>query len=214
MINNNVLLIGAGGHASVLLEILIELKINVIGYVSQIPASNKNLFSSFVWYKNDQDILKFDKSNISLVNGIGSLPGNRSRSEFYCKYKELGFSFANVISKDAKISSYATLEEGVQVMRGAIIQTGSEIGANSIVNTGSSIDHDCSIGSNNHIAPGVSISGNVTSGANVHFGTGSSVIHNIKINKDSVIASGATVTKNIDSNTICYPARTVIKPLK
>ena len=42
--NNNVLLVGSGGHASVLLDMLIELKINVLGYVSQIPASNKNLF--------------------------------------------------------------------------------------------------------------------------------------------------------------------------
>jgi sugar O-acyltransferase (sialic acid O-acetyltransferase NeuD family) len=205
--NDSVLLIGSGGHASVLLEMLIEQKINILGYVSPLPAINQKLFSDFHWFKSDENILQFDKTVVKLVNGIGSLPGNTLRADFYNKYKDLGYSFATQVSEGAGVSRYATLEEGVQVMRGAIIQTGTSIGYNSIVNTGSIVDHDCSIGSNNHIAPGVTISGVVTSQSNVHFGTGSSVIQSININENVVIGAGTTITKDIDKNTICYPAR-------
>ena len=45
--NDGVLLIGSGGHASVLLDMLIEQKINVLGYVSPLPAVTQKLFSEF-----------------------------------------------------------------------------------------------------------------------------------------------------------------------
>jgi sugar O-acyltransferase (sialic acid O-acetyltransferase NeuD family) len=150
--------------------------------------------------------LLFDKLAIKLINGIGSLPGTTLRANFYNNYKKLGYSFATLVSTDASVSRYAILEEGVQVMRGAMIQTGTSIGYNSIVNTGSIVDHDCSIGNNNHIAPGVSVSGQVASQAFVHFGTGSTVIQSININENVVIGAGVTITKNVDKNTTCYPA--------
>ena len=205
--NRDVLLIGSGGHSSVLLEMLIQQKVNILGYVSPLPAVNTKLFSGLHWFKKDEDILRFDKLMVKLVNGIGSLPGSTSRADFYNNYKRLGYSFSTLISKEACVSSYATLEEGVQVMCGALIQTGTSIGHNSIVNTGSIVDHDCFIGSNNHIAPGVTISGQVTSRENVHFGTGSSVIQSISVDENVIIGAGTTITKNVTNNTICYPAR-------
>jgi sugar O-acyltransferase (sialic acid O-acetyltransferase NeuD family) len=212
--NDGVLLIGGGGHASVLLEILIEQKINIIGYVSPTPAANKKLFSNLHWFKYDEDILQFDNSMIKLVNGIGSLPGNTVRADLYHQYKKLGYSFATVISRKADVSNYACLEEGVQVIRGAIIQTGASIGYNSIVNTGSIVDHDCSIGINNHIAPGATISGNVVSESNVHIGTGSSVIQSIFLGENVVIGAGASINQNVEANTICFPARITKKVRK
>lgn len=205
--NDGVLLIGSGGHASVLLDMLIEQEINVLGYVSPLPAANQKLFSDFHWFKSDDDILQFDKATIKLVNGIGSLPGNTLRADFFNSYKILGYHFATLVSKDASVSRCTTLDQGVQVMRGAIVQTGTSIGYNSIVNTGSIVDHDCSIGSHNHIAPGVTISGHVISKENVHFGTGSAVIQSINVNENVVIGAGVSITKDVDKNTTCYPAR-------
>lgn len=211
--SNSVLLIGSGGHASVLLEILIEQEINVLGYVSPIPAANKKLFTNIHWFTSDDDILSFDKSTVTLVNGIGSLPGNTLRSDIYNKYKKLGFNFLTLVSKNANLSKHVFLAEGVQVMLGAIIQTGTTIGYNTIVNTGAIVDHDCSIGSNNHIAPGVTISGQIISQTNVHFGTGCSVIQSINIGGNAIIGAGVSVTKNINNNAICYPAKNFIKAL-
>jgi len=209
--SNGVLIIGAGGHASVLLDILIEQETNVLGYVSPSSADNKKLFSGLEWFKDDIDILQFDSAKIELVNGIGSLPKNYLRNDLYSKFKKLGYSFAKVVSKKAFVSSHAFLEEGVQVMQGVVIQAGTNIGYNSIVNTGSTVDHDCSIGSNNHIAPGVTISGQVTSKENVHFGTGSSVIQSILINENVIVGAGATIVRDVEKDTICNPAYSLKK---
>lgn len=212
--SNGVLLIGSGGHASVLLDMLEEQNINVLGYVSPSPANNQKIFSKYHWFEKDEDILEFDKNIIKLINGIGSLPEGKLRADVYKKYKKLGYSFETLVSKKAKVSNYSFLSEGVQVMNGAIIQAGVEIGYNSIINTGSIIDHDCVIGNDNHIAPGVTLSGQVISKSNVHFGTGSSVIQSIILNENVVVGAGATITKNVEKNTICYPARTFKKVIK
>lgn len=205
--NDNILLIGAGGHASVLLETLIEQNWNIVGYVSRLKAVNQQLFSNIDWFQSDDDILTFDKSTVKLVNGIGSLPKNKLRADFYARYKAMDYHFLTVVSQGAKVSKYAHLDEGVQVMCGAIIQTGVTVGCNSIINTGSIIEHGTCIGCDNHIAPGVTISGQVTSKNNVHFGTGSSVIQSININENVVIGAGATITKDVESNMVCYPAQ-------
>ena len=209
--SDRVLLIGAGGHASVLLEMLIEQEFNILGYASPFPARNEKLFSDLHWYENDDDVLQFDKSTIRLVNGIGSLPGDTRRADLFRRHKKLGYSFATLVSTKSNVSTYAFLEEGVQVMCGGIIQTGTSIGYNSIVNTGGIIDHDCSIGNNNHIAPGVTISGQVTSKENVHFGTGSSVIQSINIQKNVVVGAGAVITKDIERSSTCYPALGLVR---
>ncbi len=210
----NLLLIGSGGHASVLLETLLEQKANVIGYVSPMPNKNNKLYTGIDWFECDEDIFKFTTNEVKLVNGIGSMPNSTLRKDIFVKFKERGYSFQTIVSKNADIAQSVCLEEGVQVMRGAILQTGAKIGLNSIVNTGAIIDHDCRIGQNNHVAPGVVLCGNVHSRNNVHFGTGCTVIQSVTVNENVVIGAGASITKDIDKNTICYPARITRKVIK
>ena len=171
--NDNVLLIGAGGHASGLLEMLGMQNINLRGYVSPLPAKNKELFGSLRWFENDSDIFQFDKATTKLLNGIGSLPRSTQRSDLYRRYRELGYEFLTLVSTESSVSKYAHLEAGVQVMRGAMIQPAATVGCNSIVNTGAIIDNDSSIGRDNRMARGVTISGGVKTEENVHVGTGS-----------------------------------------
>ena len=201
------LTLGAGGHASVLIDILLQQKREILGLVSPEIESNSKVFNGIRHYKSDDDVLKFDKKSIELVNGIGSLPGDRLRSSIYNKFLELGYEFAIVIAPSAKISGYAEIGGGVQVFAGAIIQTGAVIGANTIINTGSIIEHNCIIGQNNHIAPGVTLSGQVTTEENIHIGTGASVIQSIGIGKNSIVGAGVVITKNVEENTICFPVR-------
>ncbi len=205
--------IGAGGHAAVLMDILIQQGRNIIGIVSP-KKDERSIFSGVDWYTNDEDVLKFDCSDVKLVNAVGSIPGQKLRYQLTNYYKKLGYEFETVISDHAIVSSNATLLEGTQVMHGAIINSGSEIGAYTIINTGAIVEHDCNIGSENHIAPGVTISGGVTTGNQVHLGIGSSVIQSVTIGDNSVVGAGATITRSIGSNAICYPAPIVKKSLK
>lgn len=211
--NKPLIIIGAGGHASVLVDILRQQKRSIIGIVSPSLGLSRSALHGIHHYTNDDDVLNFDPNDILLVNGIGSLPGSNLRAEIFDKFSALGFEFSCVVASDATISDFARLSHGVQILNGSIVQAGCVIGDNTIVNTGTSIDHDSHIGENNHLAPGVTISGQVNTKANVHFGTGASVIHNISIGNDVVIGAGATITADIENNMICYPPRIIKKVL-
>ncbi len=207
-------MIGSGGHAAVLFDILRQNKREVIAVISPKELPINDVFNGIAHLCRDDDVLNFDKKAISLINGVGSLPGSRLRANLYQYFVELGYEFETVISKNAIVSDYATLGKGVQVMAGAIIQTGVNIGANSIINTGAIVDHDCRLGQNNHIAPGAVLSGQVTSKSNVHFGTGASIIQSINIGANVVVGAGATITKDVEENTVCFPACITKKVVK
>ncbi len=71
--------------------------------------------------------------------------------------------------------------KGTVIMDGVVINSGAKIGNFGIINTNCSIDHDCIIGNFVHIAPAVTLSGEVKDWDNVLIGTGSSVIQGIEI---------------------------------
>jgi sugar O-acyltransferase (sialic acid O-acetyltransferase NeuD family) len=198
--------LGSGGHASVLVDILKQQRRVILGFVSPGVHPESQVFCDIPHFAEDDDVFAFDKSEVKLVNGIGSIPGNNLRTLFYNYFSSNGYEFETIISSDSLVSSYAQLHDGVQVMAGAIIQTGAVIGSNSIINTGAIVDHDCNLGINNHVAPGATLSGQVHSEENVHFGTGASVIQCVKIGKNVVIGAGAAITKNVQENTICFPS--------
>ncbi|PWC09729.1 acetyltransferase [Brenneria corticis] len=205
--NENLIVIGSGGHAAILVEILSLHKQNILAIVSPDKEHPREVFKGFFFYENDSDVLNYPPQTTFLVNGIGSIPGNVRRNILYHDFVNKGFSFYSVISPKAIISPFAKLGKGVQVMSGAIIQHGAVIGDNCIINTGAIVEHDCVIGANNHVAPGATLSGGVLTGLNVHIGTNSTIIQNIQIGDAAVVGAGAVITRNIEKNTIVYPAK-------
>ena len=201
-------MLGAGGHAAVLAEILLEQNKQLIAVVSPgLIKENSPLFG-LAQIESDEDLLAaYNPQNVELVNGVGSIPGNSVRSKLYTFFSDKGFDFTRVISNKAILSDFLTLEEGVQVMAGSIIQANVVVGKNSVINTGAIVDHDCIIGTNNHIAPGVTLSGGVITGADVHVGTGANVIQSIRIGRDVVIGAGTTVARDVPTGQVLIPAR-------
>lgn len=207
-------MLGAGGHASVLADML-KVTGNEISFICspQVDQTRKAL-AAIPTLEDENNLLNEGVSSCILVNGIGSLPSNTLRKKLFCKFTERGYLFKQVLSKHAVISSFATLGHGVQVMPGAIIQAGAVIGDNTIINTGAIIEHDCLIGEHNHVAPGVTISGQVITGNNVHIGTGAVIIQGISIGNSVVIAAGAIITKDVENEKIVFGARANIQDKK
>tara|TARA_B100000945_G_C20313756_1_gene564108 strand:- start:257 stop:886 length:630 start_codon:yes stop_codon:yes gene_type:complete len=189
-----VIIFGAGGHSSVLINVLKKLNREILGIID--PALDEN--SEFLGIPTiDEKSFSDDPKNIEIVNAIGSMPGKNNRKKLTIKLREQGYSFASVIDPSAVIGMNVNLEEGVQILAGVIIQPNVSIGYDTIVNTAVSIDHDCKISSDCHIAPGVIMSGNVNIGSNCHIGTGSVILNNITINRNSLIAGGSTVFEDV-----------------
>ncbi|KAA1166120.1 NeuD/PglB/VioB family sugar acetyltransferase [Pseudoalteromonas fuliginea] len=213
MSSTNYLIIGGGGHAAALAEILIKQNKKIIGVVAPKITAGEIIFDYVEHYLNDDDVLNFNTKDIKLVNGIGSMPYKSLREIVFNRFKKLGYVFATVVSDSALVSDYSVLADGVQVMNNAVINIGSRVGENSIINTSVSVDHDCSIGEHTHLAPGTTLSGQVIIENNVHVATGANVINNITIGNNTIIGVGANITKSVLPNSIVYGARSVIKGL-
>jgi len=195
-----VIIMGAGGHAKVITDALKLSGRDILGFVTPDLEADSEFYGKKV-LGNDEVINQYLPDEIELVNGIGSLPRKNIRWKLAEKMRKQGYKFATILHPDAVIASDVNLEEGVQVMAGAIIQPGTKIKQDSIINTGSLIDHDCTIEKNCHIAPGVVCSGGVTIGSNTHLGTGTVVTEYRAIGSNSIVAAGSVIYKNIPDST-------------
>lgn len=202
------IIIGNGGHASVLTEILLSQGEIILGYTA--PSKEENLFG-LKYLGTDEVINKYSNGKIKLVMGIGMLGPTSFREKLFKQFKQQGYMFKKIIHSSAIIAPSASLAEGVQVMAGSIIQTATIIADNTIINTGAIIDHNGCIGAHVHIAPGTKISGIVQIKNSTHIGTGTTIIQDIKIGENCLIGAGSVVVKNIADNTKVYgvPAKEV-----
>lgn len=211
--NKPVIILGGGGHARVLIEALIMQGVNFIGIteLKTVP-ENESIYGIPV-IGDDSAVLKYPADEMRLVNGIGSTGRNKKRIQLFERFKEKGYSFYSVFHPSAVISPNAILEEGVQVMAGAVIQAGCKVGRNSIINTRASLDHDCVIGDHVHIAPGATVSGNVRIGTGSHIGAGAVLIQGVAVGENSVVGVGAVVIEDVPSSVMALgvPARVVKK---
>ena len=198
--SEQVLVLGAGGHATVVVDLLRQLNYDIVGIVTPREFDSNPVFKGVNVYLDDRDVLNFDQDKILLVNGIGSLPGDKTRSRLHVKFKNYGFSFLTLIAPTAIVSSFVGLSEGVQIMPGAIINANSSVGEGTIVNSGAVVEHDCHIGPHNHLAPGCRLSGNVSTGAFVHVGTGAVLIQNVTVGNEAVVGAGAALTRDLSHN--------------
>jgi sugar O-acyltransferase (sialic acid O-acetyltransferase NeuD family) len=208
MCSKPVIIIGNGGHARVLVDILFMQKREIIGYTA--PNEENNPYS-ITYLGGDEEILKYHPQEIELVNALGSVSDTKLRANIFNIFKSKGYRFSTIIHPSAVISETVTLGEGVQIMAGAVIQPFVKIDDNTIVNTSTSIDHDCCIGKHCHIAPGCVLSGGVFVGEGTHIGTGTKIIQNVIIGKNVLIGAGSLVLRSISDNKKVYgsPAKEV-----
>jgi sugar O-acyltransferase (sialic acid O-acetyltransferase NeuD family) len=208
-----ILIIGAGGHAKVVIDALRLSGATLLGVLDRNGTGGAAALLGLAVLGNDDALERFDPREVLLANGIGSIGSGEARREIYLRLKGRGFRFAQVIHPSAVVARDVELSEGAQVMAGAVVQPGCSIGVNSIINTRSSLDHDCAIGAHVHVAPGATLSGGVVVGENVHIGTAAAVIQQIVLGACSMVAAGAVVIHDVPENALVMgvPAKEVLR---
>lgn len=205
------IVVGGGGHARVLIMALRQLRVDVVGVTDADPARHGESVADVPVLGGDDALADYDRSCVLLVNGIGSTGDATPRRAAFARLRENGFRFASVVHPAAFCEEGGTLGEGVQVMAGAVVQTGTRIGANTIVNTRAAIDHDCLIGAHCHVAPGAVLAGGATVGRGSHIGAGATVIQEIAIGAGALVAAGSVVVEDVCPGVVVagVPAREI-----
>jgi UDP-perosamine 4-acetyltransferase len=208
-----VIILGAGGHAKVLIEALKASSAQIIGVVDTNLALAGTIVHGVPVLGDDKEVFKYSCNALHLVNGVGSVGAPHRRKRLFEEFKAKGYFFATVVHTSAIIASQVKIGEGSQIMAGAVIQPGCIIGLNAIVNTNASIDHDCQIDDHAHVAPGATLSGNVLVGRSSHVGVGATISQGVNIGKDSIVGAGSVVLKNVPAGEKVYgvPAKVAKK---
>lgn len=194
-----VIVLCAGGHARVVIDAIALMGMKILGIVDVNPELTGKSVLGFPVIGGEDVLDGYAPEKIGLVNGLGGAKSMASRKKLFQRFKKTGFRFVTVIHPSAVIAKEVVLSEGAQVMAGAVIQTGTEIGRDTIINTRASVDHDCMIGRHVHIAPGVILCGEVQIGDDAYVGSGSTVTPGVKIGKGVFIRAGSLVTKDLDA---------------
>ncbi|MEX1017275.1 MAG: NeuD/PglB/VioB family sugar acetyltransferase [Phycisphaeraceae bacterium] len=210
-LNLPLIVIGAGGHARVLLDVLRSMGREVLMLTDHDPACHGKRIEGVLVQGGDEIVFKYAPDTVRLVNGIGSVALPATRQQVYERFTGEGYQFETLVHPSATVADSAQLGPGVQIMASATIQPGARLGQNVLVNTAASIDHDCVIGDHVHIAPGVTLSGNVTVGSTSHLGTGATVVQGICLGERVLVGAGAVVVRQIENDVTVMgvPARPV-----
>ena len=203
------IVIGAGGHARVLVEALRANRMEIAGFVINDLQDGIGVMHELPRIGTDGELLAVGQQQTDLVNGVGSTGKSDVRRSIFERFRNAGFRFVTVIHPTAIVASDVVLGEGAQVMAGAVLQPGVVIGANAIVNTGAVVDHDVRIGDHAHVAPGACLAGGVIIGEVAHVGAGSTVIQNVRVGAGALIAAGSTVVRDVPPGAVVagVPAR-------
>lgn len=206
------IILGGGGHARVLMDLLRARGARVLGFTDPDEAASKAL--GIARLGGDDVIDRYDPAAVRLVNGLGSTASTAKRRALYERWHARGYRFETAVHPAAVVAAGACLADGVQVMAGAVVQTGSRCGENTIINTRAAVDHDCRLGAHVHVAPGATLSGAVQVGEGAHIGTGASVIQGIAIGAGSVVGAGAVVLRDVPAGVTVagVPARVIGTP--
>ena len=194
ILKNNFVLIGSGGHASVVASLSKMLGINIRFIAVPGSKSVQNPISNVEYLADDELINACNKHDYILLNGVGQKIRCNLRAHIFRKFKSLGFKFQKIVHPYSFVDPSSEVSEGVQVMAGAVIQNDCVIGENSIINTNSSIDHGSRIGSSCHVAPGAVVCGDVLIGNNCFIGAGSVVTEGTKLADNTIVKAGQIVS--------------------
>jgi sugar O-acyltransferase (sialic acid O-acetyltransferase NeuD family) len=186
-------LIGAGGHAKVVLDALLAggTELSAIRIRDgRTEMQGRDLLGVTIDTPELGPVLAGQDIHVA-IGAVGA------RVALLGQAKELGARPLTVIHPSARISSFAGVSGGSFVAALAIIGPSARIGPGVIVNHGAIIDHDCVVGDHCHIAPNASLGGGVSIGHRVLIGAGAVVLPGVRIGDDAIIGAGAVVTRDV-----------------
>ena len=189
-----VIVLGAGGHACVVIDLLHKLGREVRGCVA--PAEGPA--AGLARYLGGDDVLDgLGPDAVELALGIGSVGDPSVRRAAFGRMRDRGFAFPALVHPAAAIGAHVRAGAGAQIMAGAVVQAGAVLSEGVIVNTAASVDHHALVGAFVHVAPGATICGDVVIEDGAHVGPGAVVCQGVRIGAGAVLAAGAVAVRGV-----------------
>lgn len=204
------LVIGAGGHALVSIDVLSADGHEIAGCLSLDGRATADVDRSGVaMLGRTEDVARFISDGIADV--FIAVGDNRTRQALADRVAAAGGRLVRAVSPHAVLSPTVEVSDGALVMPGVVVNAHSQIGHGAIINTRASVDHECRIGAFAHVAPGVSLGGDVTIEEGALVGIGACVTLGRTVGAWSTVGAGSAVIRDVEPGTTVagVPARSL-----
>lgn len=185
-------LIGGGGHALSLLEILPG-DMMVAGYVDfrDVPGMTLSRLG------DDQSFVESASKDLAVLITMvsGKSCSLSARARLIRMYE--GYVSPVIVASTAVVAGDVAMGDGTAVFHRAVVNAGTSLGRHCIVNTGAIVEHGCTLGDNVFVGPGAVVCGGVTIGDNVYIGANATLRPGVKVCSDAIIGLGAAVVTDI-----------------
>jgi sugar O-acyltransferase (sialic acid O-acetyltransferase NeuD family) len=210
----DILIIGAGGHGKVVLDILqAGGRYRPVGFLDANPKLAGSKIGGLP-VLGAIHLLGRLKQQLKIGGVIVAIGDNRARSGYFKTITDTGLELINAIHPSATVSKTAVLGKNVIVAAGAVICTDCRVDHCVIVNTGATVDHECEISQSVHVCPGAHLAGRVRVGERAMIGLGANIIQCLQIGPDSIIGAGAVVLRDVPAGAtvVGVPGRIIKSP--
>jgi sugar O-acyltransferase (sialic acid O-acetyltransferase NeuD family) len=208
-----VVIVGAGGHAREVLEILWACRrggedVEPLGFVHDAAGDAAAALNGLPVLGTFEWLARARIDGLSAICAVGT-PAVCERLAL--RVRGLGIPVTSAIDPDAWIAVTARLGDGVMVFPRVVINANAEIGDHTTLNVAASVSHDARIGRFASVGPGARIAGNVCVGERCFIGMGASLIQGVSVGEGSVIGAGAVVLDDVPAGVtaVGIPARVV-----
>ena len=187
----NVIVIGAGGHAKVIADIVLKSGDNLKGFLDDKKDKGTTILDEYVVLGAVENAMDFDSEDTYFIIGIGD---NYTRKKLTEKFD---LKYYTAIHPTAVIGADVQIGTGSCVMPNACINPGSVIGKGCIINSAALIEHDNVLEDFVHVSPSATTCGDVKIGTLTHVGARAKIRNRVTITSEVVIGMGATVVGDI-----------------
>ena len=202
MLKNDLVLIGAGGHARSCIDVIEqEGKFRIVGIVGVGEEVGSRVFNYEV-LSTDAGLGELaGRFQYSLIT-LGQIDSPADRIRLFDLSTKAGFVSPTIIAPTAYVSPHATIGEGTIVMHGAVINPGVVIGRNCIINSRALIEHGSQVADHCHVSTGAILNGNISLGVGSFIGSGATIKEGISIGARSLVGMGLSVRHDLSENSL------------
>ena len=194
---NDLWLIGGGGHARSVIDVLESLpQYQIAGVVDRVEKVGEKVLD-YPIVASDQELTALVKEDRLFLITVGQIKTPEVRMRLYDTLKKAGGKFATVVSPLAHCSAHAKVGDGTVVLHFALVNAGAKVGCNSIINTRAIIEHDVQIGQHCHISTGAIVNGGAQIGNGVFIGSQTTVKQELTICDNVVVGAHSYVAHDI-----------------
>ena len=200
-------IVGAGGHGRVVLDILRAMRRRVAGFLDEGRDRDSGLVNGAPMLGGSA--LLASREFLARHDVLVAIGDNAARRRLVETVLSNEGTLATAIHPACVISPTAAIGEGTVIVPGAVVNANARIGRFCIVNTGATIGHDVVLEDGAQVAPGANMGGGSYCEADAFVAIGAVVAPKVRIGAGATLGAGATAVRDIPPRVVALgtPAR-------